>query len=218
MTTKPTDNHEPFTDDINFLEAEGSYVIARSARMDAERRIADDRKDGRRKDTIGHKPSTASKEWERKAVALIDAEDRLRQELDQRIEATKASSKSLGLDALCGEFNLGMVERTTLLLATLVALDERYEDCLREVGCSGFGVQVMPELVFGYLELDFAARIEARAVYMPTAPLLKSNLVTITMGRDASPYELRSASIQITQAAFNRILGVADIGRSRGRK
>lgn len=213
----PSASAEPFASDIAFIEAEGAFVLARSARLEAERSLKDELSDRLgRGNTIGSKPSTAAKELERKALNLREAEDKLRQNISRRVEASIATDFVAGLDALCGEFNLNQVERTTLLLATLAATDERYEDAIRSIA-TGCGGQTTPELVSAYLELGFAERIAARAAFQPSSPLLRNGLISLTVGRSSMPYDLRSAFANVTQRAFDVILGLpSDAGNHDG--
>jgi hypothetical protein len=199
---------KPFANDVDYLEAEGGFILARAARLTAERKLVEDRHDSRR-DTIGIKASAASKEGERRITILRETEDRLRADLDGRLSATHAAGPTLGLDALTAEFELGPVERTTLLFGTLAALDEKFEEAIRDIGSHSYGSQLCPELVFAYLELDFAGRVEARPVYFPASPLLKHGLIALTTGNSATPYDLRSAYVTITPKAFNTVIGIA---------
>lgn len=202
-----TNSAEPFANDIDYIEAEAAVVVAKSARIEAEH--LDEVREDRRRDTIGDKPSTANKERERKAVILKESEDRKRADLDARIEATKAAGKVLGIDALCVQYHLGAVERTTVLLSVMAALDEYLESAMGKTAPGTFCARLSPEIVWAYMQLTFAQRIEeGRQAFVATSPLLKNGLITLTMGRDATPYDLRSAGIGITQAAFDAVLGL----------
>ena len=202
---------EPLND-VEYLELEAKFLVAKAARAEAERGQAEGKTQTRR-DTIGVKPTTASKDMERRIAALRDAEDQLRHQIDQRVAVTTATGKTLGIDALVTEFKLNAVERTAILLSTLVCLGQKYEDAINRVAEPAFSRSLSPQGLWSYLGLGFAERIAARACFQPTSPLLKHGLVTLTMGHSATPYELRECDIGITQMAFDRVLGLPATGK-----
>ncbi len=210
MAFKLTSTIQPFPSDISFLEADAAYWVAKAARIEAERRW--EPKEEGRLDTVGVKATTHSKENERQLVALTITEAAHKAELDLRIEATEAAGRVLGIDALCKMHKLGAVERTTLLLCVYAALDEGLETALCRAAPPAYGARISPEVIWSLTELDFAQRAtEGRRPFSPSAPLLLNNLVTLTLGRTATPADLRSGSLAITQAAFDHVLGVANI-------
>ena len=207
MTTKSTQHAEPFADDVAYIADEGSLLLARAERMDLDRKMADAKEDNRR-DTVGRRKSTHSSELQRQWSGAVEAEEKVRNDLERRIAATVASGKVLGLEALCRKYDLNAFERTVLVLAALVALDGKYETALGNVAHETFGSDVSPQAVWAYLEMDMAARIASRSAFSPSSALLKHGLVTMTWGRSASPYDLRSATVQIRQRAFDLIVGL----------
>lgn len=207
MTTEITQQAEPFANDVAYIAAEGAVLLARAARMDLDRRMADAKEDGRC-DTIGRRKSTHASELERQWSAAVEAEEKARNDLEGRIAATVACGKVSGLEALCRKYDLNTFERTVLVLAALVALESKYETALGNVAHENFGSDVSPQAVWAYLEMDMAARIASRSAFAPSSSLLKHGLVTMTWGRSASPYDLRSATVQIRQQAFDLIVGL----------
>ena len=201
---KLTPTIEPFNDNLAFLRADSAFWVAKAARIEAERLWEPD---PGRKDTIGQKATTHGKENQRKLLSLTVADAALKTELDARLEATKAAGVVLGIDTLCDRFKLGEIDRVTLLLCVYAAIDEEIEAAICRCAPATFGVRLSPDIVWSVLELDFAGRaVEGRKPFAPTAPLLLNNLVTMTLGRDATPYDLRSGHLCITQRAFDTIV------------
>ena len=201
---KLTPTIEPFSDNLAFLKADSAFWVAKAARIEAERLWEPD---PGRKDTIGQKATTHGKENQRKLLALTIADAAQKAELDARLEATRAAGTVLGIDMLCNKFRLGEVETVTLLLCVYAVIDEEIETNICRCAPATFGVRLSPDIVWSLLELDFCARaVEGRKPFAPTAPLLLNNLITLTLGRDATPYDLRSGHLCITQRAFDTIV------------
>jgi hypothetical protein len=208
MTHTPSStDHPPFNNDIEYIEGKAAWVRARCARLDLERRVDEKLQDVRR-ETIGTKPPTVVREYQRRLETLHQTERHLRAMLDFRLAATRACGTVIALDALCRDHGLGDVERIALLLATLAALSERDEDEIAKAGCTGIQRRCGPEVVWDVMGLSIAERIAARQVFLPTAPLAADGLMVLTLGHSDGPRELRCAHMDVT-TAFETILGLS---------
>lgn len=209
MTQTPSStDHAPFKNDIEYIEAESAWVRARCARLDLERRAAEKLQDVLR-ETIGTKPPTVVREYQRRLETLHATERNLRIELDFRLAATRTGGTALGLDALAGDHGLGEVERVALLLSTLAALSDGDEDEIARAGRTNFHGRGGPEVVWDFMGLSFAERITARQVFLPTAPLVADGLMVLTVGSSDGPRELRCSYMDVTTTAFETILGLS---------
>ncbi len=209
MTQTPSStDYAPFKNDIEYIEAESAWVRARCARLDLERRAAEKLQDVRR-ETIGTKPPTVVREYQRRMETLHATERNLRVELDFRLAATRTGGMALGLDTLAGDHGLGEVERVALLLSTLAALSDGDEDEIAKAGRTNFHGRGGPEVVWDFMGLSFAERIAARQVFLPTAPLVADGLMVLTVGSSDGPRELRCSYMDVTTTAFETILGLS---------
>ena len=59
------------------------------------------------------------------------------------------------------------------------------------------------------MSLNFADRVAARQVFLPTAPLVANGLIVLTVGHSDGPRELRCAYMDVTTTAFETILGLS---------
>lgn len=218
MTQTPAStDYPPFKNDIEYIEAESVWVRARCARLDVERRVAEKLQDVRR-ETIGTKPATVVREYQRQLASLHETERNLRVGLDSRLAATRACGTVLGLDALCIEHSFGDVERVALLLGILAALSEGDEDEIAKAGPTNFRGRGGPEVVWDFMGLSFAQRVAARQVFLPTAPLLANGLMVLTVGHSDGPRELRCAYMDVTTTAFETTLGLTKARSAADRK
>jgi hypothetical protein len=206
--TPSSTEHPPFKNDIEYIEAESAWVRARCARLDHERRVAEKLRDVRR-ETIGTKPPTVVREYQRRLEAFHETERNLRVELDFRLAATRTGGMALGLDTHAGDHGLGEVERVALLLSTLAALSDGDEDEIAKAGRTNFHGRGGPEVVWDFMGLSFADRIAARQVFLPTAPLVADGLLVLTVGNSDGPRELRCAYMDVTTTAFDTMLGLS---------
>jgi hypothetical protein len=217
MTTKqnPFKSHG-FPTDVHYLEAAAAHVVAKAARIAAEARW-EPRETGHT-DTVGKQPSTYSKETDRRIVVLRAAEEQAKQELDAGLAVTQSAGIILGIDRVTKHYSLTEQERTTLLLATLAALAEELETAICSIGPASFGPQLAPEVVWVFMEYDFEQQVvEGRKAFLPTGSLLVHDLISLTIGRTATPSSVRSATIMVTQKGFDAVVGITDDGLS-GRK
>lgn len=133
-----------------------------------------------------------------------------RQEGDARaaFEALRArSADPVGLDAVVASFGLRPIERTTLLLASGVALHRRIGRLLSELEDGGGGTCTVED-VFTFEELPLLARVDARRHFRPTSPLFASDLCELGMGRRyAHPEQLLDASVSVTARGLELVLG-----------
>lgn len=195
MTTKTNEN-------IAYIEAEGALLLARAARIDIERQLADAREETRR-DTVGRRKSTHSTELDRQWTATVEAEERARTDVERLTACT-----TLGINALATKHDMNSLERCVLTLCVLAALDNKYETAMGTIGHGSFASDPSPETVWRFLDMDFAARIASRVAFAPSSALLKHGLITMTWGRSATPADLRCAHLQVRSGAFSTMLGL----------
>jgi hypothetical protein len=211
----------PFEDDIEFLAAgEIPWARARSKRIGVQRELhqAEDEILPLR-GVVGTARTPKPDELRRYFAIIQHEEDGLRRDIDARLALNRSGGPTLGLDALCAEYGLGVFERTLLLLAVLPALGEDIFSVLDPATARGYmGSLLCPEHIWQYLEMNVEERIKSRLALLPTAPLLGAGLITLDIGRSASPASIADARIEITSAAFAKIVSIPELARTESEK
>lgn len=204
--TKPA----PFKTDIDYLTAEISHIRARSKRIGVQRQLreAEDALVPIR-GMVGAARTPEPEELQRVLAIYEQAEADIREEIDQRLAVNRTVGPALELDSLCGEHGLGAFERTVLLLAVLPALGEDISSVLDPSSGRGYvGAFLTAQDIWQFMGLGIEERIRSRLALLPTAPLLKAGLVTVDLGRSASPASLPDARIELTSLTFSRIVDI----------
>jgi len=204
---------KPFDTAPEFVEFEIQWLAARTARLHAEQELREAERDVNIHGTrVGkrHKP-VAAEEARRVAAIFRAKEDKLRGEIDARLEATREAGTVLGLQRLADEHDLTGDERLALLVATVPTLGERLtQEVLGKLDSyivSSPSVEMMILLTEAEPVED---RLKVRAMFdSPEVPLIKSGLISMDFHtREAAPSDLPGAQFSITENAFKAILGL----------
>lgn len=200
-----TPEFEPYKDDIEHLEAFAVWLHCKAVLRRHERAMTESGFPPKTFSRRGKYPNSGCAEW---AKALED-EARIREEIEGRLDATKESGTVLGIEFLKAKHHLTEVERVALMLASLVALDGKYQDDVAAIGCdNSFSATVAPEVVWDFLGANLRDKVASRSSFARSCRLVDAGLATIDVGRDAAPVYLRTADINITESAFNIIIGI----------
>lgn len=207
------DKIAPYPNDIAYVTDEIAHVKARARRIGIKNRIEEIEGDPVPfRGTIG-KGAPAEPLELRRVLALAEQEEQaVRGDIDQRLAVNRATGPVLGLDGLCSEFGLTAFDRAVLVLATMSAMGADIAAAIDPACGRGMcGTWTCAETVWQYLELDVEGRVMTRINLQPTSPLLRCGLITLDLGRSASPQHLCDARIEITNRAFSRIVGMPSL-------
>jgi hypothetical protein len=156
---------------------------------------------------VGREEMTSPEELRRRVAQLALGEAKVRAEIDARIEATLATGLELGLTRVCRELGLDQVERATLLMTFVRAVDVSTAEPLEKLSAWGFG-DVTPDLVARFCELPFADRIGLRNYYGADGRLVREGLITVVLGRTAYPADWPSCGLKLTNKGFTALTGL----------
>ncbi|MBM3266669.1 MAG: AAA family ATPase [Candidatus Sericytochromatia bacterium] len=209
MTDQAVGN-ERFESDLEYLEAEFEWAVARAARLKAEHDEipADEPSPFRRRELKAGIRQEAAKPRERRPKpaeikALREAEQQVRTRVDRRLAATRDANMPLALDLLCERHHLDAEARIVIILATCLCTSRRLQEA---GGARWFDLCV--DDVFFFLEMPFQERIRRRSMFGARAPLVGSGLVKLDVpDRLVDPKDLLSASITLPMRTFKFLVG-----------
>lgn len=200
--------------DLSALYHVAAWLQHRAARIGMERRRLEDSKGSHHLSwdhrLLGAQPRVAEDETKRRLAEAQDAERTVLQALERCWEAHRQSGQSaLGIDALSEESRLSDDERTILLAAALVAInDDLGKHVLENLGggmLSRLDVQAAIRLTDPG---DIGGWVRARRYFRRQSPLVRDGLVTVEFpSPQCPPGDLLSASVEITAKAFATIVG-----------
>lgn len=204
---------KPIENDANYIQAEISWLAARTARLAAENELRDAERDmtvhgtrvGRR-----HKP-VAAEEARRVASIFRLKETKLRTDIDARLEASRKAGVTLGLDKLCGEHALNPHERLALLVAVVPTLGEKLvQEVLGRLDSYMVSSPSVEMIILLAEAESVGERLAIRAMFdSPEMKLVSGELITMDFhNREASPADLPGAQFSLTESAFQTILGL----------
>jgi hypothetical protein len=204
---------KPFTTNANYIESEIHWLCVRTSRLAAEQELRAAERDinshgtrvGRR-----HKP-VAADEARRLATVFRTQEDKLRADIDARIEATRKSGVTLGLDRLCEQHDLAPYERLALLVAVVPTLGEKLtQEVLGKLDSYIVNQPSVEMLIILTESQSVEDRLKVRSMFnSPEVPLVKLGLISMDFHRnEASPADLPGAQFSLTEMAFNTIVGL----------
>lgn len=131
----------------------------------------------------------------------------LKSRITRREQATTKAGTPLPIDTLCARLELSPLDRTVMLLASLIALDLSVEDDFHAI-CDSTGSQLTVMAVLKFMQMTLPQQLAARARFRADAPLRARDLITLGLGRRAtSPEDLLRADISLTPQALALILG-----------
>lgn len=201
--------HQGYSSDAEYIEAELEWIRARCQRIGAEHLVAQMQE---KKERMGFlRPADeATLDATREGLPMLREEEaRYRTTIEARLKAS-GPRNHLGLDQLCHEHDLDLMERTVLLLAVLPTLGEPYSDLLGDLYQRGyFGGALSIEGAWAFLGLSVPERLAAHRTFGPRGRLVESGLMTLQVG-PGGPTDLPGAILELSSEAFTRITGVAD--------
>ena len=204
---------KPFANNAIYIEHEIRWLAARTSRLAAEQELREAERDinshgtrvGRR-----HKP-VAADEARRLATVFRTQEDKLRADIDARIEMNRKAGGTLGLDRLCEQHHLGTHERLALLVGVVPTLGEKLtQEVLGKLDAYIVN-QPSVEMMLLLTESESVEdRLAVRALFnSPEVGLVKHGLISMDFHRnEASPADLPGAQFSLTEMAFNTICGL----------
>lgn len=207
----------PFKDDGEYLATEHQWIVARAARISLERRIQQD---------TGLGAIANQRMWPLDEAMIKEYRERLGHakvvergvrdhSLDERLAVHRATpgSKVLGIDEICGQYDLTEDERVVLLLTCIVAITSRYA---HEISNALDGMQHCSLTVDDCITLlepgDVAEAMRARLLFRPEAPLVANSLIAVEVQpTHTTPTDILDARVSITFAALAVITGVPEL-------
>jgi len=200
---------KPYESDADYIEALASAVHARARLIGARMKARNDAdEDGVGLVVAGDDQSIPS-DARAKVTRLVATEQRLWSEIDSRREATKAAGRVLGLDDICDEYDLDDTERLALVLTTLPAVGLEFAEVLGDVASFGFCVMSATVDMLGVMNsLDMAGRLRLREQFGPKGKLVVGGLIAVELAIGERVQDFPTASLFITQTAFDRIVGI----------
>ena len=203
----------PFSNDLDYIQAELAWVEARATRIAAERKlerleVGSHQRSGRGRGGYGLDDDESPRLVHGRARRTRQQEQERRADLDARLAVHRASDREpLALDALCERCGLDAFERTVLLLAVAPcfsrAFDETFGHMAEEVG-----EYLAVEVVFLFAELSLADRIDRRRTFSSRGPLVSQDLVSLGMrNRYTSAKELLGAEVEVCSRTFAYLVG-----------
>lgn len=203
-----TKSSQPWATDIEYVQDEIGWIEARCRRLAFEARANAQltRRSARGPHQTEPVPSPE------RIDAAVRRERALRDAIDARLEAHRASGRQISLDRLCRAHELDAFERTVLLLAAAPCIARRFEDLYAQLDSeSAPGLTV--DAIFAFCELSFAERVVRRAEFGPTGRLVADDLVDVEHHRRfPSPKALLGTEVELRGRTLSLMLGDHGLG------
>lgn len=204
-------NALPYEDDLTYMQDELAWVEARCRRVGAEldlRRLeggtTDDAEPPHRR---GSETASPRKLRDRRRLSGSQ-EITLRDEIDARLEATRAAGRDLALPRLAEQCGLDAFERTVLLLGCAPCFSQRFDEVFGLMEKDHFESGLTVELAFAFCELPWAERVDRRQAFSKAGALIRNDLMSLNVGaRFSSPKDLLMAEVLITTRTFSYVVG-----------
>ena len=200
--------------DLMHMERAVQWLLARSARLGEALRVEDDQRpralswDHR---TLGLAlPQVACEQSKLRLDGLRKEEQQRREDMDAWLTTYRGSGKpTLGIDALCKESGLQEDERTILLTACAVAINDGLAKQILEPLGGGMLTRLDVQSAVQLLDPpDIAACVWARRYFTRTAPLIRDGLLTIEYPtKECPPGDVMSSTLMVSSKAFSTIVG-----------
>jgi hypothetical protein len=205
----------PFSSDAEYLEMEMAWLRARTSRIMAERRVVETLAEEEDGDPAHLKRPgrPGSREARCQVVELGEKETKLREGIDVRLKAHRASgSPPLGLDVICEEHDLSAEERLVLISATPIGLSQRIAETTLGDLLHYWGSLTVAECVVILGVKGLADWIRLRALFRPTGRLKRLGLIDVVLiPGPVGPDTLMCADVRLTLPAFGRIVGDPEV-------
>jgi hypothetical protein len=198
----------PFADDLTYLMAEFQWIKARSSRIGYQREdgIASGLTRSRRRAGLTEPVA----DCECRLTVLRSTEDRLRADIDTRLNLNRKVGPEMGLDRLCREHGLDPFERLVLLIGSLpVVGNVRAGHFLEGASVIGISGTIDLECCWDLAELDSDARIRSLVCLLPQSSLIRCGLVSFGF-RPATPGDLARSGVEVTGRALATITGIPE--------
>ncbi|BFU95598.1 MAG: ATPase AAA [Nitrospira sp.] len=137
--------------------------------------------------------------------------DRLSREIDERSSLSKRSGVSLRLDKLCESFHLSPFDRDALLLAAAPELDIRYERLYAYLQDDVTRKKPSIDLILNLLCSSVQEKLEMRARFSRSAPLLRSQMLTVSEDPNYPHSQLLSKYVKVDERILNCLLDRDDL-------
>ena len=202
----------PFTSDGEYVHSEIVFLMTRRLQILAE---ADEALE--RIDAIGdpegihrrHGGRTPPNPQSRATLYRVE-EERLRTEIDARLEIHRASTHSpmLGLDKICQDHGLSRDERLVLLVLVPPALGRRICEVILAQATTYYSSVSVEDVISILAPESLEDHLDAQALFYPDSRLREAGLVkVIERMEDEGPGSLLHCEVVLTAEAFSRIVG-----------
>jgi hypothetical protein len=141
-----------------------------------------------------------------------EVQDR-RDNLANRVEASREAGRLPRLERLAEELALAPIEVLTLRLVVASALGKEFEDALVVAAPEVCGGTPTPETVARLARLDLRRRFELRRRLGPSGVLQAAGLVEVDLPFGEGAAGFWSADIRLREAALARVVGDEMVGR-----
>jgi hypothetical protein len=203
---------KPFSDDVELLEAEAVWIVARCRHIAAVRdHEADDLHHAHRKImSCCRRRNSAEGEIPPSLGAMHQEEQDIRHEIDARIAATEAAGTPPALVRIVRELDLDFSDRNTLLLALIPVVGTRATDPLEQIGGFALVGAVTGEVAAAFNEWGFRDRL-IRMRFDSRHKLVRSGLITADVADDAAPGDWAAVSLKLTARGLAALAGIGTV-------
>lgn len=193
----------PYKSDADYLTDLHNLMVAQAVRLSAQFEAEHEKDDPRPICSV----FTDEDPLDQQTRKLLVAENGLRATFGQRLAATHADGRRVGLEELADEHDLDEVERLVLRLVATAAMSMQFTEVLGGLGRFYFPLTVNPEMIAVFADLDMAGRIKLRRQLGGDSKLVSGGLVEVELPHGEHPADFWTASMYVTLAAFERVVG-----------
>lgn len=201
----------PFSSDAEYLEAEMAWLKARTSRIMAERKVVETLAEEEDGDPAHLKRPgrPGSREARCRVVEAVERETKLREGIDLRLTAHRASGRQpLGLDVICEEHGLSAEERLVLLTALPIGLAQPIAATTLGDLLHYWGSVTVAECVVILGVKGLGDWVRLRGLFRPSGRLKRLGLIDVVLiPGPVGPDTLPCADVRLTLAAFAKIVG-----------
>ena len=206
-----TGTSHPYPDDPSYLDAELAWLKVRVRRICAERKALEAQAEEEHEpDRLTRPGRVGSRDARLQAVGLREAEKKLRDEVDQRLQGnrSRADAPTLGLDVICKEFDLSSEERLILLVALPYGVSQALAEATLQDLSHHWGSISVADAIAVLDPKNVGDWLRYRALFRPHSPLVSHGLITLGKpGGEAQPSTLMCSDVSLSLDCFGRICG-----------